>query len=138
MFTRTICTTLLGTALCLTMLGSPSVARADASCANLIGQIQGTLAACGSGSACVAKAQQTTNFFQHISDFNQPQWGAYAVLTMRAGSASLDGSGNALFSNRFADAAHNQPLDFRQPRSRPWTWYSLGPTPGRSRSTMAR
>ena len=115
MFNRMICKTLLGTTLGLMAMGSPSTARADASCNGLIANIQSTLIACGSGSACVARVQQVTNFYQIVSEFNHVQTGAYATFSLGTGTFSMSGHGNALFSNRFADAAHQQPFDFRQP-----------------------
>jgi hypothetical protein len=130
MFNRMIGKTLLATALGLMGMGSLSTARADASCNSLIGNIQGTLAACGGGSACVAKVQQVTNFFQIISDINHVQLAEYATFTLANASFSLFGRGNALFSNRFVDAAHQQPFDFKQPTSVTFELVVSGPNAG--------
>ena len=129
MHARTMSGVMMSASLCITLLGSTSDASANATCNKLIADIQSKLSACGNTSNCVALTQDTKN--ERVGNISRPLAGRYTLLTMRAGTGSLDGTGNTLFSDRFADAAHMQPFDFRQPSLGIFTILFTGPNAGR-------
>ena len=133
MFNATFRNTLFGTALFL-VLGSTATAHADASCNVLISTMRSTLDVCGSGSACVISAQHASNFYQHVSDVVDVRRVGSGLLSLRTGAPTvvvMSGRGNRLFSDRFADASHLQPFDFRQPSSTGFDLVLDGPNAGK-------
>lgn len=117
MFQAAIRTTILTAALATSLAVTASTAHANPSCNNLISLVRNTLIACGSGSACVARVQHTTTFFQHVNDFTDVQRTSWGFLTLRNSDSALSGDGSQLRSDLVAGGSPNQPFDVRQPRA---------------------
>lgn len=127
-----ICTLGIAAAAAGCVLGSASIANADASCNALVQEMASLRNVC-SGCVITVTAQHTVNFFQFVNGINDIRRGSYGLLSLRvfSTSLSLSGSGNELFSDRFTDTSHRQPFDFRQPSTTTFDLVFEGPNAGK-------
>ena len=102
---------LVGSALCISTLGTVSAARADSTCNNLLNNIRSILSVNPLASASVI---HTTNFL--VQSTTTLNWfGGHTQVTLNLVNGHLVGSDNRLHSDRFTDSTRTQPFDIHQP-----------------------
>lgn len=98
---QTIYKSALGVAAVTALLGSPSLASADAhpSCVELFTRINGTFSVC-TGTSCRATVQWVTTFLDREHSVFPQQFGAFVEYQMRYDRSSLSGGELRAFSDQ--------------------------------------